>query len=321
MLVMVFMAIGVLIGYFSIRSLLIKAISIAKKNRDALAPFLSPDTINELSKGQNEIAVLGHTFNAIIKQFDKNINELKKKNAELQALDQLKDEFVNNVSHEFRLPLTIIQESMRQISEGMFGEVNEEQQKYFQMSLRNIDRLKSLIDNMLDISKIKKGKFQLIKKNINIGTIINEVASDFTQKIEKKGLQIKITLESEPLEVMADKDKITQVLMNLVGNAFKFTAKGCINVTARKNEGFIECSVTDSGIGISPKDLTYLFSDFYQIGRWEGHQEKGTGLGLVISKSIIEMHQGKIQVESKEGVGTKFSFTLPITLETKGQTP
>jgi signal transduction histidine kinase len=311
---MALMAAGVLVGYFSIRSLLIKAITIAKENRKAIEPFLNPEAISELKGGQNEWVDLNRTFAAVAKQFENNIYELKKKNEELKALDQLKDDFVNNVSHEFRMPLTIIQESIRQISEGMFGAVNEEQRKYFKMSLKNIDRLKALIDNMLDISKIKKGKFDLNKKNIDIGTIINEVVFDFTQKIKDKGLEIKVDLQAQPLEALADKDKITQVLINLVGNAYKFTAQGCIEISAGKKDGFIECSVVDSGIGMSPKDLTYLFSDFYQIGRWEGNQEKGTGLGLVISKSIIELHNGKIHVESKEGAGTKFTFTLPMAM-------
>lgn len=310
---MILIVVGVLVGFFSIRSLLIKATTIAKEHREAIQPFLNPETVIELGEGQNEVAVLNRTLAAVIKQFEKNINELKKKNEELKALDQLKDDFVNNVSHEFRLPLTIIQESIRQVSEGMFGEVNEEQLKYFNMSLRNIDRLKELINNVLDISKIKKGKFDLIKKNIDLGTIINEVISDFSQKIEKKGLEIKVDLQSQPLETLADKDKITQVLINLIGNAYKFTVKGCIEISARKNDGFIECSIADSGIGISPKDLDCLFSNFYQIGRREDSQEKGAGLGLVISKSIIELHNGRIHVESKEGMGTKFTFTLPVT--------
>jgi len=189
------------------------------------------------------------------------------------------------------------------------------------MSLKNIESLKKLVDNMLDISKIKRGKFELIKKNIDLGAIIKEVVFSFSQKVEQKGLEIKVDLHSEPLEVFADKDKITQVLINLVGNALKFTDKGLIEITAIKNNEFIECIIADTGIGMAPKDLTYLFSDFYQIGRWDGHQEKGTGLGLVISKSIIELHNGKILVESQEGIGTKFTFTLPIAVEEKGKTP
>jgi signal transduction histidine kinase len=318
MIAMVLMVAGVLVGFFSIRSLLTRAFTIAKKNRDLLAPFLNPETVKEINEGQNELTALSHTFSAVIKQFDNNINELKKKNEKLEALDHLKDDFVNNVSHEFRLPLTIIQESLRQIAEGMFGDVNEEQRRYLNMSLKNTESLKTLVDNMLDISKIKKGKLELFKKHIDLGAIIKEVVFDFSPKARQKGLEIKVDLHSPPLETLADKDKITQVLINLVGNAYKFTDKGLIEISALKNNGFIECSIADTGIGMSPKDLTYLFSDFYQISRWDGHQEKGTGLGLVIAKSIIELHNGTIHVESKEGKGTKFTFTLPIVVGLKG---
>ena len=252
-IVMLLMGAGVLVGFFSIRSLLTKSFTISKENREALEPFLNPETVKELNEVENELVALSHTFSAVTKQFDKNITELKKKNEELRALDLLKDDFVNNVSHEFRLPLTIIQESIRQISEGMFGEVNEEQRAYFNMSLRNIECLKGLVDNMLDISKIKKGKYELIKKKVDLGAIIKEVTFDFSQKIEKKGLEIKVDLQSQPLETIADQDKITQVLINLVGNAHKFTDKGCIEISAQKIDGFIECSVTDSGIGMPLK--------------------------------------------------------------------
>ncbi len=308
---MVLMVLGVLIGFIAIRSLLVKVIDISKQNSKALENLLSPETIKELSQGENEIAVLSRSFSAVTKQLESNINELKKKNEELKALDQLKDDFVNNVSHELRLPLTNIQESIRQIAEGMLGEVNEEQLKYCNISLRNIHRLKTLIDNMLDLAKIEKGKLEILKKNVDIGKAINEVLSDFSQRIESKGLEIKADVPPQPMEVWADKDKIFQVLINLVGNAYKFTEKGFIKISVRENGAFIECAVEDSGVGIASKNLPHLFSKFHQIGRWDDSQEKGTGLGLVIAKHIIELHHGQIYVESKEGKGTKFTFTLP----------
>ena len=308
---MYLMVFGVLIGYLSIRRLLIKAISIAKENRKAIEPFLSPETIKELHEGQNELVVLSRTFSAVTKQLESNIKELKKMNEELKALDQLKDDFVHNVSHEFRLPLTIIQESIRQIAEGMHGEVNQAQLKYFNMSLRNIHRLKTLIENMLDISKIEQGKLEIIKTNVDVGQIIKEAISDFSQKIERKGIEIKLGLPSQTVEVPADKDKITQVIVNLLGNAYKFTEKGYITISVVDIAGYIECSIQDSGIGISPKDLPFLFSKYHQFDQRKGQQEKGTGLGLVISKNIVELHNGQIYVESTEGKGTKFTFTLP----------
>jgi len=308
---MILMVIGVLVGYFSIRSLLAKTISITKENRKAMEPFLATEILKELDQGENELVILSRTFSAATKQLEENIYELKKKNEELKALDQLKDDFVNTVSHEFRLPLTIIQESIRQIAEGMYGEVNEAQLKYFNMSLKNTTRLKALIDNMLDIAKIEKGKLEILKKNVDIVGIIKEVVSDFLQRIKRKGLEIKTDLPAQHIEVLADKDKITQVLMNLVGNAYKFTEKGRIELSAREKDGFIECSVADSGIGIASKNLPYLFSKFHQINPGGGQQDKGTGLGLVISKNIIELHDGQMSVESVEGKGTKFTFTLP----------
>jgi len=307
---MMIMVTGVLVGYFSIRSLLSKAISIAKDNREAMEPLLSPEIVDELNHGQNELVVLNSTLSAVTKQLQNNISELKIKNEELKVLDHLKDDFVNNISHEFRLPLAIIQESIRQVAEGMFGEVNDKQLKYCNMSLRNIDRLKALIDNMLDISKIKKGKFDVLKKDVDIVAIIKDVMFDFSLKMEKKGLAFQSDLPPA-LGVWADKDKIIQVLVNLVGNAYKFTEKGSIKISAMENGEFIECRVADSGIGIGPKDLPYLFSYFHQIGQWENHQDKGTGLGLVISKNIIDLHHGRIYAESQVGSGTTITFTLP----------
>ncbi|MDE1920485.1 MAG: HAMP domain-containing histidine kinase [Candidatus Omnitrophica bacterium] len=308
---MLLMVTGVLVGYFSIRTLLTRAISIAEENRKAIEPFLKPEIFKELSKEKNELMALNHLFSAMTKQLEANIKELRSKNEELKTLDRLKDDFVNNVSHELRLPLTVIQESIRQIGEGMFGKVNDLQMKYIHMSLRNIDRLRALIDNMLDIAKIEKGKLELLKKNVDVSQIIKEVISDFTFKIEKKGLALKAALPDQPLWATVDKDKITQVLINLVGNACKFTEKGRIIVSACDRGDLIECSVEDSGIGIPPQEMPHLFSKFHQIGRLKNQPEKGTGLGLVISKHIIELHNGQIHAQNLEGTGTKFTFTLP----------
>jgi signal transduction histidine kinase len=316
---MILMVLGVLVGYFAARSLLVRAISIAKENRKTLEPFLSPSVLKELNAGENELMVLNSTFAAVIKQLETNIRDLQTKNAELQSLDQLKDEFVNTVSHEFRSPLTIIQESIRQIAEGLFGEINQAQMRYFNISLKNIDRLKALINNMLDIAKIEKGKFEIIKKNVDVVDLIRDVVNDFSVRMVGKNVELKSELPSHPVVVLADKDKIIQVLINLVSNAYKFTEKGQIKVSLREAGKFIECSVEDTGIGIAQKDIPLLFSKFHQIGRSQG-LDQGTGLGLVIAKNIIELHNGQVIVESQEGVGSKFTITLPnVVGESKGK--
>ncbi len=237
--------------------------------------------------------------------------ELEKKNKQLEQLDELKDDFINNVSHELRTPLTIIRESISQITDGLFGEVNEKQNKYLNKSLMNIDRLKKIIEDLLDISKIEKGKLEVFKENVDMVELIEDVVANFTIKAQNKGLEIKANISQERMKVLADKEKIIQVLTNLVGNACKFTDKGCIEISAVLNATHVECSIQDTGIGIASQDLPRLFSKFDQISRQAGPGEKGTGLGLAITKGIVELHDGQIHVESVLGKGTKVTFTLP----------
>lgn len=243
--------------------------------------------------------------------------ELIEKNVELKQLHNLKDEFINNVSHELRTPLTIVRESLSQVADGLFGELNERQNKYLDLSLSNIDRLRNIINDLLDMSKIEKGQFQVFKKNVNIVQLIEEVVFDFTPQAQKKGIEIKFNRGPiENIEVLADRDKIIQVLMNLLGNAVKFTNQGFIEISLVENKTDIACCVTDTGIGIPEKDLPRLFSKFDQIARQAGPGEKGTGLGLAIAKNIVELHDGQIVVQSIEGKGSRFTFTLPkYTLE------
>jgi|GEM_PF-5029422 len=308
---MFFMAVGVLVGYFSIRSLLVKITNISNQHRKAIEPFLSKETIEELRQGEDEIVVLGRSFAAVIKQLEKDIKELEIKNEKLKTLDQLKDEFVNNVSHELRVPLTIIQESVCQISEGIYGAPNEGQLKYLNMCLRNIHRLSGLIDNLLDIAKIEQGKFEIVKKNIDLLEVVKEVIQDFTPKAIKKGLDLELHCAVDKIKVFADRDKIVQVLLNLVGNAYKFTNSGYIRIFIREDEHFVECCVEDSGPGIAPEELSNLFSKFHQIRPQASLKERGTGLGLVICKNIIELHKGNIFAQSVKLKGARFTFTLP----------
>lgn len=230
---------------------------------------------------------------------------------ERARLEYFRDEIVNNISHELRTPLTIIRESISQVVDGIFGEINEKQDKYLQKSLTNIDRLRGIIDNLLDISKLEEGKLELFKEKTDIAVLIEEVVSSFSLKAQTKNIEIKSSLINGKLEALVDRDKIIQVFINLVGNALKFTEKGYIELSAVENEQHIECRVKDTGLGIAQKDLSRLFSKFDQIGRQSGPGEKGTGLGLTITKGIVELHGGSISVESKEGEGTMFMFTLP----------
>ncbi|MBF0503507.1 MAG: hybrid sensor histidine kinase/response regulator [Candidatus Omnitrophica bacterium] len=237
--------------------------------------------------------------------------ELENKNAQLEKLNQIKDDFVNIVSHELRTPLTVIRESISQIVDGLLGDINEKQNKYLNTSLTNIDYLIRIINDLLDISKIEKGKIEIYKEKVDIIDLIEEVVFNFLPQTEKKGLQIKFDVPDQKMYILADKQRIIQVMNNLVANAYKFTQKGYIEISVIDEGSSVKCTVRDTGIGVAPKDLPRLFSKFDQIGRQSGPGMKGTGLGLVIAKEIIERHDGKIHVESVLQEGTKFIFTLP----------
>ena len=237
--------------------------------------------------------------------------ELEKKNEELKKLDQVKSDFISTVSHELRTPLTIIREAVAQVLDGILGETTEEQREFLTIGLKDIDRLGRIINNLLDISKIEKGKLDIKRQPVNLVEIAKEVCASFRPKIKNKGLTIKAKCSGSEVIAYIEKDKIVQVFNNLIGNAFKFTEKGGITVIITEEEEYVKVAIADTGKGISQEDLPRLFSKFEQFGRTNGPGERGTGLGLAISKSIIELYGGKVTIESKLGKGTKFMFILP----------
>ncbi len=244
--------------------------------------------------------------------------ELEKKNEKLKQLDHLKDEFVSNVSHELRTPLTIIRESICQITDGLLGEVSEKQKSYLEKSLVNIDRLGNIINAVLDISKIEKGKLELFKTKVNMLNLVKEVISNFEDKAKVKGLVLESELPTHEVNVLVDQEKIIQVFNNLIGNALKFVERGRVKIIVKEDEDFVECHIWDTGKGIAQKDMYRLFNKFEQLGRQYRGGEKGTGLGLAISKGIIELHGGRIYATSEEGKGSQFTFILPKYLVMEG---
>lgn len=230
---------------------------------------------------------------------------------ELVKLNQMKDEFVSAVSHEIRTPMGIIQETVSQIAEGFFGKVTEKQKEVLMLSLKSVHRLGAIIDELLDISKIEAGRLALNKKLVDLGSLAKEVVSRFSLQAQEKGLELKVNFLPEKVTLYADEEKIVQILVNLLGNALKFTEKGVIEISLEDQKDGVKCSVADTGTGIAEENLPKLFQKFQQFGRVAGPGIKGTGLGLAITKALVEGHGGKIWVESKLGEGTKFSFLLP----------
>lgn len=228
-----------------------------------------------------------------------------------KEVDKMKTDFISTVSHEIRTPLTTIREGVSQALDGILGGITEKQKEVFAIVLEDSDRLKRIIDNLLDISKIEAGKVELRKELVDMVGLINGVVSAFSLAAKEKNLQLSARFSKEKIMAYIDKDRIIQVFTNVVGNALKFTGAGYIIVSAQENSEVIECRVADTGKGIAQEDLPRLFSKFQQFGRQHGPGEKGTGLGLSISKGIIELHKGKIRAESSPGRGTAITFSLP----------
>jgi signal transduction histidine kinase len=225
--------------------------------------------------------------------------------------DRLKDEFVSNVSHELRTPLTSMRESVAQVYDGILGQINETQQKYLSVCIRNIDRLRKIVNELLDISKIEAGKIQLQKDKNDLVEIIRTSSEVFVPVMKKRGLDFEMILPDEFLPVYADKDRIIQVMNNLLGNATKFTSEGKITVQVNKNQEYYHCSVTDTGEGIPDDELPLIFDKFKEFQKSTRPGEAGSGLGLAIAKKIIELHRGTIGATSKPGNGSTFTFQIP----------
>src|SRR3989338_11609923 len=231
-----------------------------------------------------------------------------------REIEQMKSDFVSLVSHELCTPLVAIKGAADNLLDGLAGELNDIQKDCLVLSKRNIDRLNRLISDLLDISRIEAGKIQLNKQPADAASIVRDVLGLFQAGAKEKSIALESLLPEELPLVTIDSDKINQVLTNLVGNALKFTpAQGKIIIKAFRVENFLRVEVRDTGVGIPKQDLDKVFDKFYQVDRNKSFTSvKGTGLGLPISKGIVERHGGKIWAESETGQGSKFIFTLPI---------
>ena len=225
--------------------------------------------------------------------------------------DQLKGEFISTVSHELRTPLTVIREGVSQIRDELLGPVPDNQKAFLDMALQNSDRLGRIIEELLDVSRLEAAQVNLHRRPCDLAEVAGEVAENFKTIAQRKKLEILTDFMPETIEIYIDRDKIIQVLTHLIHNALKFTDEGHIKIHLRVREGFVECKVSDTGKGIAAKDLPHAFQNFSQFGRTAGPGDHGTGLGLSICKKLIELHHGRIKIESTPSKGTTATFLLP----------
>jgi signal transduction histidine kinase/FixJ family two-component response regulator len=229
-----------------------------------------------------------------------------------KELDRLKSDFVAVVSHEVRTPLTSIKGSLELLGDERFHKLPPPQKELLSICQANTERLISLINDILDFSKLESSKLSLNIESIDAGTVLNEAVENIRSLAEQKEVQIELKIDPSTGSIEADPMRVGQVATNLLGNAIKFSPeKSHIEVFASGDESQITVSVKDYGRGIPQRDLNRLFQRFAQLDSSTTRKAGGTGLGLVISKGIVEQHGGKIWVESAVGEGSTFSFSLP----------
>jgi PAS domain S-box-containing protein len=230
--------------------------------------------------------------------------------SESKAIERLKDEFIATVSHELRTPLTAIRGHLELVLDGDAGAVTPLQRDFLGVAAQNADRLRSLIDDLLDVEKIEAGKMRIREEPLDLAAVLGEVAATFRLEAERKGLVFRGAI-ADRLMVVGDRDRLIQVFANLVSNAIKYTARGEVGIQAQRREGQVAVTVHDTGAGISPEDRAQLFTKFFRSQDSVVRDAGGTGLGLVIARAIVERHGGRIEVESEKGAGSRFTVWLP----------
>jgi signal transduction histidine kinase len=237
--------------------------------------------------------------------------EIEEKSRQLEAASQHKSEFLANMSHELRTPLNAIIGFSEVLTDRMFGELNEKQEEYLKDIYASGTHLLSLINDILDLSKIEAGRMELELTDFHLPTALDNALTLVRERAGRRSITLQTSVDEQLGEIRADERKIRQVVLNLLSNAIKFTPEGGrIEVAAVPKDAFVEVSVSDTGVGIAPEDQEAVFEEFRQVGTADKKAE-GTGLGLTLCRKFIELHGGKIWVKSQLGAGSTFTFTLP----------
>jgi signal transduction histidine kinase len=295
------------------RSLL--AVPLLRENRLLGGLVVNRDSAGEFTP---EVIALLKTFatqSALAIQNARLFREVEQKSRELEAASRHKSEFLANMSHELRTPLNAIIGFSEVLYERMFGEINEKQAEYIADILESGRHLLSLINDVLDLSKIEAGRMELELNDFDLPDAIENTLTLVRERAMRRRIDLQVSIDEHLGVVCADERKVKQVLLNLLSNALKFTPEGGrIQVQAAVSNGTAQISVTDTGVGIAAEDQTALFEEFRQVGT-ASKKVEGTGLGLAISRKFVELHGGRIWVESQAGTGSTFAFTLPLTID------
>lgn len=291
--------------------------TVAKKTGEAF-------TVNDIMvKGEDETKRVIRASNALIRNTEGRMVGLFSVLSDItkyKELDKMKKDFVANVTHELRTPLVATKQALSNLLSVPEG-LSDGHKSMIGIALRNTERLYRLVNDILDFSRIDAGRLKLNREVIETSLLLKEIIASIAPFAEKKGVSLDLAASGALPRLWADRDRVTQVFVNLLSNALKFTGKGgtvTVSVTGVRKEGadvFLEVAVRDTGCGIAPEDTGKIFEKFVQAGNHENTGIKGTGLGLTITKAIVEMHGGGIRVESRPGKGSVFYATMPIVPE------
>jgi len=238
--------------------------------------------------------------------------ELGRLYQQLEAASRHKSEFLANMSHELRTPLNAIIGFSEVLTDRMFGDLNEKQEEYLKDIYASGTHLLSLINDILDLSKIEAGRMELELTDFDLPTAIDNALMLVRERAVRHGISLHKSFDERLGQIHADERKVRQVVLNLLSNASKFTPEGGrVEVSAMLRDGFAEVSVSDTGVGIAPEDQEAVFEEFRQVGT-AAKKVEGTGLGLTLCRKFVELHGGRIWVKSEPGIGSTFSFTLPM---------
>jgi signal transduction histidine kinase len=296
-----------------------EAIGVILMRRGEVRPFVERQV--ELVNTFADQAVIAIENARLFEEVQSRTRELAKTVEDLEIASQHKSQFVANMSHELRTPLAAILGYAELMEEGFYDPLGQKSLDALARIRSNGKHLLGLINTVLDIAKIESGQFTLNMTEYDIQSIVETVRSATESLAQNKKLTLK-TEVAKPLPIgLGDEQRLTQVLLNLVGNAIKFTDTGEVRVTAKAADGRFSVSVVDTGPGIPADQLTRIFEQFHQVDNSNTKAKGGTGLGLAIAKQIVEMHGGRIWVESTLGQGSIFQMELPARAELRKAAP
>jgi signal transduction histidine kinase len=242
------------------------------------------------------------TQSALAIQNARLFREIADKSRLLEAASRHKSEFLANMSHELRTPLNAILGFSEVLAERMFGEVNAKQAEYLQDILSSGRHLLSLINDILDLSKVEAGRLELELGRFHLPTALDNALTLVRERATRHGITLTQTVDAAVADIVADERKVKQILLNFLSNAVKFTPEGGrVGLTATAADGVITIAVSDTGVGIAPEDQAAIFEEFRQVGREDARKQEGTGLGLTLAKKFVELHGGRIGVQSQVG--------------------